>query len=204
MARSFNLLIANAHCKSKKKLKTMKRLILISASIFFASASFAQSRCITAPVNITGNQVTLTSSGNKSITSDQTYIYYSRRHPRRRHKDYIIAGINDKYPSAPILLSANKKVMAMPETYNVTLNTPQSTVSVCPDSTVNVAANINVEKVSAYTGNYPGSTGDNKTYKKVSKHDYKMVARKMRKIRRNEERVARKSGMAVEAASGKA
>ena len=180
----------------------MKRLFLISAAALLASSGFAQVQCVSGQVNLTANQVTITSSGDKSVTNEKQYIYYTRRHHKKHDREYAVAGITDKWPSCPLLLNANTKVVALPETYNVTLNTPGN-VSVCPDSAANVAATINVEKVSSYTGNYPGTT-DNARYTKVSKHHYKVAARKMRKIKRNEERVARKTGHTVEAHSKQA
>ncbi|MDR3680361.1 MAG: hypothetical protein P4L41_10385 [Flavipsychrobacter sp.] len=182
----------------------MKRLIVISATFLATSSAFAQSRCVTAPINMTGSQVTLTSSGSKSVTKEQVYVYYSRRHHRRHDQEYPVSGISDRYPSMPILLRSEKDVKALPEAYNVTITTPQSNVAVCPDSTLNLAANINVEKVSSYTGNYPGTNSDNKVYNKVSKREYKMIARKMRKIKRNEDKIARRSGLTVEARSNRA
>src|ERR1700761_4579933 len=102
----------------------MKRLFLISASLTIASASFAQSGCVTAPVNISGSQLTLTSSGDKSVTNNEVLIYYSRKHPKRHWQENTIASISDKYHSVPVMLSTEKSVSATPETYNVTLSTP--------------------------------------------------------------------------------
>ena len=180
----------------------MKRLLLIPASFIIATSAMAQSKCVTAPVSITGTPVTITSSGDKSITNDKVYIYYARKHAKK-HEAYNLP-VADQHPSMPLRMSNEKVVQAVPETYNVSLTTPQSNVAVCPDSALNVAANIDLEKVSSYTGNYPGSNGDKNEYKKVTRHQYKMAARKMRKVKRNEEKIARKTGMSVEARSDKA
>ncbi len=180
----------------------MKRLILISASALLASSAFAQSPCVSGQVNLSANQVTITSSGNKSVTNEKQYIYYTRRHHKKHDREYAVAGISDKWPSQPLLLNADKKVVALPEAYNVSLSTPGN-ATICPDSAANVSATLNVERISSYTGNYPGTT-ENPTYKKVSKHHYKVAARKLRKIKRNEEKVARKTGHAVEAHSKQA
>jgi hypothetical protein len=178
----------------------MKRLFLISASLVIASSAFAQSQgCTTAPVSVTGSQVTLTSDGG-TVMNKQMYIYYERRHHRHQQPD-MVAGINDQYPSTPILLNNRKIANTAPTVYNVSLSTPESNVTICRDSALNITANINVEKVSSYTGNYPGSTGDDKEYTKVRKHTYKVAARKMRKIERNEEKLARKTGTTVEVKS---
>lgn len=181
----------------------MKRLFLISASLMMGSAAFAQSsqsNCVTAPVSLNGSQITLTTSGEKTVSKNETLLYYTRRHARHHEQAYPIAGIDQKYPSRPVVVSNVKTVAAMPETYNVTLSTPQNNVSVCNDAPLNLAANINVEKVSSYTGNYPDKS-ENKTYKQVSKHHYKMAARKIRKVKKNEDKIARKTGLNVEAKS---
>ena len=132
--------------------------MMISASAMLVSSAFAQQKCVTAPVNVTGNQVTITTSGDKAVTKEKVYIYYAKRHHHGHMQAYPVAGITDKYPSAPIKLSEEKDANPVSETYEVSLTTPQSNVSVCPDSTLDVTANIKVERVSAYTGNYPGST----------------------------------------------
>ena len=181
----------------------MKRLILISATVLIASSAFAQTKCVTAPVTIKGNQLTLTSSGDKSTTTNKVYVYYSRKHPKRHQHAYAITAIGDKYPSDPIMLRSDKEVSAIPESYNVSLGTPTGNMSVCPDSALTIDATINVEKVGTFTGNYPHSS-DNNVYMKVTKREYKMAARKMRKIKRNEARIARRTGTAVEARSGRA
>ncbi|MDR3680362.1 MAG: hypothetical protein P4L41_10390 [Flavipsychrobacter sp.] len=159
--------------------------------------------CLTVPVTVTADmqQITLNSSGTKVTTNDEVFVYYSRRHHRRHEQAFPVADISDKYPSTPLMVSDTKDVNVMPETYNVTLSTPNNTVSACPETTLNVAANVNVEKTSAYTGNYPNS--DHKTYKKVSKHEYKMIARRMRRIHRKEDRIAHKTGMAVDVRTDK-
>ena len=184
----------------------MKRFFLISATFLVGSSAFAQStaKCVTAPVTVSGNQVTITSSGNKTVANTQMYVYYSRRHHKMHDQAFPIAAISDKYPSNPLLLSSGVLVNTVPESYSLSLSTPQSNVAVCPDSAMNVEATINLEKVSSYTGNYPGTSSDNKTYKRVTKHEYKVAARKMRKIRRNEAKVARRTGTTVEARSANA
>ncbi len=174
----------------------MKQLILISASLVLASSAFAQSKCVTAPVQVSGEQVSITTSGAKSVTKKQTYIYYDRKHHNKHDQAYPVAAIGAKYPSDPLLMTSGKTVKAVPESYNVSLSTPQSNTTICPDTTNMVNATINLEKVSSYTGNYPDYT-DDKVYKQVSKREYKMANRKMRKIHRKEEKVARKAGTDV-------
>jgi hypothetical protein len=158
----------------------------------------AATACVSVPVNITTDQsqITLNNAGSVVTTDNQVYVYYARRRMKKHH-DYAMAQIPDKYPSRPILLSATPTADVTPQTYTVTLGAPQNTVSACPDQTLNLAANINVEKSSSYTGNYPG-TGDHKEYKRVSKHEYKMVARRMRRIHRKEDKIARRTHMNVD------
>ena len=170
----------------------------------FFPKSAAKTACVNTTVNLQPdmNQISLKSSGTKVVNKDQVYVYYERRHHHKHEAAYPIAGIADKYPSRPVMISTDKDVNIMPETYTVSLTSPQQPVSVCADSALNLTANVNVEKTSSYTGNYPNS--DNKTYKKVSKHEYKMIARRMRRIHRKEEKIARKTRLSVDVASDKA
>jgi hypothetical protein len=94
------------------------------------------------------------------------------------------------------MVDADKDMDVVPETYTITLSSPESSVTACPDSTLNLTANINVEKTSTYTGNYPND--DHKVYKEVSKRHYRMIARKMRKAERKADKIARRTGTPVE------
>jgi hypothetical protein len=176
----------------------MKRLILISVSLLIGASAFGQRRCVSTPANIQGRQVTVTTSGNKALAHKQVYIYYTRRHHHKADREYPVAGISDRYPSAPLLMATDEVVTTLPETYNVSLVPQQNTVSVCPDSVLNLDAEILLTRNSAYTGNYPGGAMENKVYKKVTKHQYKVAARKMRKAHRKEVKIARRSGLPVE------
>ena len=147
-------------------------------------------------------QINLSNSGSKVSTKEQVYVYYERKHHRKHDQPYAVAGISDKYPSNPIMISNTKNEDIVPETYNVTLSSPATTVSACPDSTLNLTANINVEKASSYTGNYPNK--DHKEYKKVSKREYRMIARRMRRIERKENKIARKTGVPVDVSVARA
>ena len=155
--------------------------------------------CVNVPVTVTPDmkQVNLPNSGTVVANKTETFVYYSRRRPRRHETAYAVAGISDKYPSHPIKIDAEKDMNVMPQTYNVSLNSPQdNTVTACPDSTLNLTAGINVASESSYTGNYPSQ--DNKNYKKVSKRTYKMAARRMRRVHRKEDKIARKTGVPVD------
>jgi len=152
--------------------------------------------CINVPVNLSGDmkEVTLNSSGQKVTTTDDVYVYYHRK--RHRHAtEHPIAEISDPYPSKPLLVSATQDVQTVPESYKVTVNPTENSVTVCPDSTLNLTANINVEKTSEYGGYYPSK--DKKEYKQISKRKYKRTARKMRKIDRKEAKVAHLTGVKV-------
>lgn len=164
---------------------------------FFPKTQKATTACIVAPVNLTGDmkEVTLNSSGQKLTTTDNVYVYYHRRRHKKKEMAHSRPEIADAYPSRPILLRSTSDVTTVPETYKVTVNTPDNTIKVCPDSVVSLTANINVEKTSEYTGNYPDK--DQKQYKKVSKRVYRKTARKMRKVDRKENRVASLTGVAV-------
>lgn len=164
----------------------------------FYPKSGGKTACLNVPVNVTPDmsQITLPASGSEVATTDKVYVYYVRRHHKERDMAYPVSGINEKYPSQPILINSDKVADVVPETYTVSLNSPNSTVTACPDATLNVTANVNVEKTSTYTGNYPKD--DHKVYKKVSKRHYKMIARKMRKAERKAEKIARRTGVPVD------
>jgi hypothetical protein len=152
--------------------------------------------CVTAPVTLSDNMkdVTFNSSGQKLSTTTNVYVYYHRKKHGKNAVAYPIAGIHDDYPSHPLLLKSSTEVKVLPETYKVSVSAVDNSVSVCPDSTLNLATNINVEKVSQYGG---FSTKDKKEYKEVSKKTYRKTERKIRKIDRKEDKVARMTGITV-------
>ena|GEM_PF-3407757 len=163
----------------------------------FYPKSGTRTACISTPVTLTpgSNEITLNTAGQKVKSTDDVFVYYHRRKHKKHQEMNVIPGVADDNPSAPLLLRADNSVDVVPETYRVSLSTPENTVTVCPDSTLNITANVNVEKTSEYTGNYPGK--DKKEYKLVSKHVYKKSARKMRKVERKETKVARMTGVEV-------
>ena len=152
--------------------------------------------CINVPVNLTGDdskEVTLDGAAVQN-TTDKVYVYYHKRHRRRAlSSDY--ADLTDPKASTPILVSKTDKMSAVPQTYRVTVSTPDNSVQVCPDQTLDVATNINVEKESEYTGYYPKATSKN--YKLVSRRVYRKTLHKMRKARRKENRVSQLTGVEV-------
>ena len=158
---------------------------------------------ITVPVSVKPdmNQVSLPASGTKVTTTNETFVYYSRKHHKKHDAAYPVAAIGDKYPSRPVKINAATDETVTPENYTVTLSGVQKAVYACTNQTLDLAANINVEKTTAYTGNYPAS--DNKTYVKVSKRHYKMIARRMKRIERKENKIARKTGVRVDVSTAK-
>ena len=162
---------------------------------FFPKTAAHSTACVTAPVNLTGDmsQTTLTDSGQKITTTDNIYVYYHRRRHKRHEAANANSDIPDAYPSAPLLLRSTNDIEVMPVAYNISVSAPDSMVSVCPDSTLNLTANINIEKTSSYAGYYPNS--NKKEYKEVSKRKYKRIARNLRREERKERKIARLSGV---------
>ena len=171
----------------------------------FYPKSVKSTACVNVPVNISPDmkQVNLPNSGTVVTDKTETYVYYSRKHHRRSEKAYPVTGISDKYPSYLIKIDAEKNMNVMPQTYSVSLNSQQNnTVTACAGTTLDITANVNLERVSSYTGNYPNQ--DNKTYKKVHKRTYKMIVRRMRRIHRKEDKIARRTGVPVDVSTNKA
>lgn len=153
--------------------------------------------CISVPVEVKPDvaSVTLPASGSEVTTTDNVYVYYAKKRGKKDDRPYPISAIDDKYPSAPVRVSNGRTTEVMPETYTVSLSGQQNDVKACPDQTLELTANVNVEKTSTYTGNYPKS--DHKVYKKVSKRHYKQIARKMRHAERKADKIARRTGVPV-------
>jgi len=181
----------------------MKRLIVIGIFVAATSHAFAQQKCVKTAVNLSGNQLTLTTSGAKSTTSRENYVYYERKHHRKHDKAYPIAGVAYKYPSKPILLNSSVDVRPVPEKYNVSVALPEPNMTACADSATDLTASLNVERVASYTGNYLNLAPE-KNYQKVSKRHYKIAMRQKRKIERKEEKIARRTHVGVEVKSTKA
>ena len=158
----------------------------------------ASTACINVPVQVTPDmsQINLPASGTEVTANDKVFVYYARKHRRKHQADYATTGIPERYPSKPVMVNSKKDETVQPVTYTVSLSNPQNTISACQDAQLNLTANINVEKTSTYTGNYPND-GQN-TYKRVSKHHYKMIARKLRKADRKANRIAKKTNEPVD------
>jgi len=158
---------------------------------FYPTSAPKQTACVTAPLNLENNTKEVTLGGDAiSTSSSATYVYYHKRH---RHHALApeFAALNDPTASTPVLLSTSKSVSAVPQTYKVTVSTENNNIQVCEDQPLDLSANINIEKSSEFTGNYPSS---NRNYKEVSKHAYKRIARKMRHAEKKEKKVARLTG----------
>ena len=162
---------------------------------FYPNANAGQTACVSAPVNVMSEakEITVNSTPAAQVT-DKTYVYYHARHHKFHHK-YVRPEIADNNPSKPLLLSSVKRVEARPETYKITVSAASDKVTVCNNKPVDVNANIDVEQISSYTGNYPTAAQGN--YKEVSKHNYKRSVRKMRKVERKEDRVSKITGVPV-------
>ncbi len=142
------------------------------------------------------SQITLPASGSKVTTDNKTYVYYSRKRHKKSDMAYPVTGLDEQFPSKPKEITERKDITIRPETYTVSLGNTKTDVAACENKTLNLTANVNVEKRSTYTGNYPQA--DHNTYQKVSKRHYKMIARKMHSGEKKANRVAKKTGQAVD------
>jgi len=154
--------------------------------------------CVKVPVDVKPdvNQITLPASGSKVTTDNKTYVYYARKRHKDEDKAFPVAGLNAEYPSDMLQVDETKDVAIRPETYTVSLNNSRTDVAACENKTLNLTANVNVEKTSTYTGNYPQN--DHATYHEVTKRQYKMIARKMRNSERKANKVAKRTGQDVD------
>jgi hypothetical protein len=177
---------------------TAKPLYLFSkcGNAFYPNGT--RTACISVPVNVTPDmkQVNLPASGSEVTTTDKVYVYYAKKRHNKDDQAYPVAGVEDKYISKPIQVNSMRNSDVVPETYTVSLSSRANDVTACTDKTLDLTANVNVEKTSTYTGNYPKD--DHKVYKKVSKHQYKVIARKMRKAQKKADKIARRTETSVE------
>lgn len=158
-----------------------------------AKPATASTACFNVPVALNNSTKDVTLENNAMKTNTETvYIYYKTKRSQKLPAEF--ADLREPNASTPILLSSTKTVESVPQTYRVSLSTPDNNVTVCEDKPLELTANINVEKTSSYTGYYPSK---NSKYKEVSKCVYKKVARKMRKAQNKEEKVARMTGVTV-------
>jgi hypothetical protein len=177
-------------------------IIAQCGNAFFPKSAVQRTACLDVPVTLTADTKEVTLEGAPpSTTTEKVYVYYDRRH-RKRNLAPEFADLNDPRASNPILVNTEKNIQPVPQSYKITVNTPEDNVRVCPDVSLNVQANINVEKESEYTGYYPAATKN--TYKLVSKRVYRIAARKLRKAERKEARVAHLTKMPVNSHEGRA
>jgi len=158
----------------------------------------AGTACVNAQINIDAQPVSITANGQQNQVTQKAFVYFHVKKLHHRHL-YTNAEIVDSHPSKPLLLSTTTKDVLVPQTYNVTVTGQNENQTVCADSTVTVAANINVEKTSTYSGYYNNTEN---TYTRVSKGVYMRAERKMRKAERKEEKVARITKTPVETTEG--
>ncbi|MBX2907842.1 MAG: hypothetical protein KF744_17485 [Taibaiella sp.] len=153
----------------------------------------AKTACINVPVEVKpdANQVTLPTSGAKITTDNMTFVYYERKRHKKDDQAYPVAGLNEEYPSDPMLITDRKDVTIQPEQYTVSVDPMRTDVTACTNKTLDLTANLNVEKTGTYTGNYPASS--HATYKKVSKREYKMIARKKAHAERKADKIAKRT-----------
>ncbi len=154
--------------------------------------------CVKVPVDVKPDvsQITLPASGSKVTTDNKTFVYYTRKRHKKNEAAYPVAGLSEQYPSKPLEVADRKDMSIQPEAYTVSLSNTKSPVAACENQTLNLTANVNVEKTSTYTGNYPhdGHT----SYQKVSKRHYKMIARKKHNAERKANKIAKRTKQHVE------
>lgn len=117
-------------------------------------------KCKDITVNVTGEPKEVTvADANRNMVRERTYVYFKK-------------GCSGKV-SKPILAGSRDIAEATATTYRVTPNSTQ-TVRVCGDQPVTVTTDLNVEKVSGFSG---FKRSDKKVYKLVSKREYKQYLR---------------------------
>lgn len=176
----------------------------MGALYFFAkcgNAFYPQSEdrtaCVKVPVHVRPDvsEITLPASGSKVTTENRTFVYYARKRHKKNDVAYRVAGLNEEYPSEPLEIREKKDVDIKPEAYTVSVSNNTMNVAACEDKPLSLTANVNVEKVAMYTGNYPQK--DHVSYQKVSKRHYKMIARKMHNAERKANKIAKRTGQPV-------
>jgi hypothetical protein len=149
--------------------------------------------CLTVPLTINSQPQEVTVNNTTTTTSNKIFVYYhEKRRKHRRNETWNANGqIPDSHPSRPLLLSTVDKANVTPETYKISVTSPDDHLKVCQDQQAQVSATINVEKSSEYTGNYMSASNNNNEYRRVSKRMYRRAERKMRRIERKERRIDR-------------
>jgi hypothetical protein len=153
--------------------------------------------CVNVPLDVKPDMstISLPASGSKVTTDNKTFVYYNRKRHKKDDTAFPVAGLNAEYPSEPLQVNERRDIAIKPETYTVSLGNTRTDVTACANRTLALTANVNVEKTSTYTGNYPQEGAA--TYKEVSKRHYKMIARKMRHAERKANKIAKKTGQEV-------
>lgn len=163
---------------------------------FYPAKQVKPTASLEVPLNLNSRSKDITlECGATKTTTGTTYVYYHKNKYRSRALAPEYAALTDPRASTPVLLNTTKKVEPVPQTYTVTVNTPDNNVRVYEDRPLEVTTNINVERTSDYTGYYTTST--NKQYKEVSRRVYNKSERKMRHALRKEEKIARMTEVPV-------
>ena len=174
-------------------------LLAACGNAFYPNPNAGKTACVSTSVNVTSHPKEITvGTTPDAMVSDKTYVYYHVGKYRRHDSSYASPAIKDPTPSRPLLLSVTKRVEANPETYKVTVSTTpaDSNMNVCLGQPVDVPTDIDVEKISSFTGNYPDAAQQG--YKEVSKREYMRAERKMRKVEKKETKVSNITGVTVE------
>jgi hypothetical protein len=173
-------------------MKTTFLMLIIFATVS-AYGQDNNANCFSDPLSLTGNNKEVTLDKSPVVTKNSNvYVYYHRKKMKGYNATKDFPDVPDPNASKPVLISCGETQQVVPETYKVTVTTPQSNVVACPDSSLTLTTNINVEKQSSFTGNYPSSKN---VYKKVSKRTYKKVARKARHSMKKEDKVVSNTGV---------
>jgi hypothetical protein len=105
-------------------------------------------------------------------TTKKTYVYYKKDGCGCRDCDDMGVAYDR---SKPLLIKEEDIAVQVPQTYTIT-TTGTGTATVCKGKTMDVRADISVEKESTYLG-YSSKPAVTKVYKEVTKRDYKRLER---------------------------
>jgi hypothetical protein len=168
-------------------------MLIICATATVYGQDKDNANCFSDPLSLTNNNKEVTLDKSPVVTKNSNvYVYYHRKKMKDYNATKDFPDVPDPNASKPVLISCGETKQVVPETYKVTVTTPQNQVVACPDSTLSLTTDINVEKEASFTGNYPSSKND---FKQVSKRTYKKVARKARHAMKKEDIVASTTGV---------
>ena len=164
----------------------MKQLLFIALYASAASAGYAQTDnttqgsqdpCFNVPVTVSGDsREIICDTIHKHQHRQCIYLLSPQKGPARLYGR--LQRPDGCQCSKPILLREKDITKIVPQAYKVTVTSPESTVTACKDSTLDVNATINVEQETEYTGNYP-TTANRNNYQLVSRKHYRKAERKL-------------------------